>query len=178
MKLPMQKIHVLHDFPEISLCLIVQAGLVLCQGYAPEKCHTNRTQNSHLKQCISWGLEYFQPQNRGLFKMIVRVLITCHTQYTWDRSICIFLFNRTPLQLFVTYLTGALYVHPLWFHKHQHDNQVRSMFVACQRWWFQWRFWFLPSVIGYLREDERHKPLEPSVQIHTPISSVLCMTSC
>jgi len=30
----------------------------------------------------------------GLFEMIVGVLTTCHTQYTWD-SICIFLFNRT-----------------------------------------------------------------------------------
>ena len=48
----------------------------------------------------------------GLFKMIVGVLTTCHTQYTWDRSICIFLFNRTTLQVFVTYLTGALYAHP------------------------------------------------------------------
>jgi len=73
--------------------------------------------------------------------MIVGVLTTCHTQYTWDSSMCIFLFNRTTLQVFVTYLTGALYVHPLWFYKHQHDNRVRSkLFVACQRWWFQWRF--------------------------------------
>jgi len=64
--------------------------------------------------------------NTGLFKMIVRVLTTCHTQYTWDRTICIFLFNRTTLQVFVTYLTGALYVHPLWFYKHQHNNRVRS----------------------------------------------------
>ena len=31
---------------------ILQAGLVLCQGYIPEKL----TQNSHLKQCIAWGL--------------------------------------------------------------------------------------------------------------------------
>ena len=38
---------------------------------------------------------------------------------------------------FVTYLTGALDVHPLWFYKHQHDNPVRSkLSVACQRWWF------------------------------------------
>ena len=66
-------------------------------------------------------------ENTGLFEMIVGVLTTCHTQYTWDRSICIFfLFNRTTLQVFVTYLTGALYVHPLWFYKHQHDNRVRS----------------------------------------------------
>jgi len=62
----------------------------------------------------------------GLFKMTIGVLTTCHTQYTWDRSICIFLFNRTALQVFVTYITGALYLHPLWFYKHQHDNRVRS----------------------------------------------------
>ena len=46
----------------------------------------------------------------GLFEMTVGVLTTCHTQYTWDRSICVFLFNRTTLQVFVTYLIGALYV--------------------------------------------------------------------
>jgi len=62
----------------------------------------------------------------GLLKMIVWVLTTCHTQRTWDRSICIFLFNRTTLQVFVTYLTGALHAHHLWFYKHQHDNRVRS----------------------------------------------------
>ena len=45
--------------------------------------------------------------------MIVGVLTTCHTKYTGDSSICIFLFNRTTLQDFVTYLTGALYVPPL-----------------------------------------------------------------
>jgi len=32
----------------------IQAGLVH-QGYIHEKCHTNRTQNSNSKQCISWG---------------------------------------------------------------------------------------------------------------------------
>ena len=75
--------------------------------------------------------------NTWLFKMIVGVLTTCHTQYTWERSICVFLFNRTTLHVFVTYLTGALYVHPLWFYKHQHENRVRSkLLVACQRWWF------------------------------------------
>ena len=95
----------------------------------------------------------------GLFEMIIRVLTTCHAQYTWDRNICIFLFNTTTLQVFVAYLIGALYVHPLWFYKHQHDNRVRSkLSVACQRWWFQWRFWFVHSVPGYLREDEEHKP--------------------
>ena len=70
-----------------------------------------------------------------------------------------FLFNRTTLQVFVTYLTGALYMHLLWLYKHQHDNRVRSkLFVAYQRWWSQWRFWFVPSVPGYLPEEEEHKP--------------------
>ena len=49
----------------------------------------------------------------GLFGMIVGVLTTCHTQYTSVNSICIFVFNIITLQVFVTYLTGALYVHPL-----------------------------------------------------------------
>jgi len=43
--------------------------------------------------------------------MIVGVLTTCHTQYTSDMSICVLLFNRTTLQVFVSYLTGALYVN-------------------------------------------------------------------
>jgi hypothetical protein len=37
-----------------------------------------------------------------------------------------FLFNKTTFQVFVTYLTGALYVHPLWFYEHQRNNWVRS----------------------------------------------------
>jgi hypothetical protein len=35
---------------------IAPADLVLRQGYVLEKRRANRTQNSHLKQCISWGL--------------------------------------------------------------------------------------------------------------------------
>ena len=37
-----------------------------------------------------------------------------------------FLFNRTTHQVFVTYFTGAIYMHPLWFYNHQHDNRIRS----------------------------------------------------
>jgi len=105
--------------------------------------HGVTSQRTHLRrrQCESalWG-EWFARTSSNisdyteLFKMIVRVLKTCHTQYTWDRSICIFLLNRTTLHVFMTYLTGALYVHPLWFYKRQHENRVRSKLpVACQR---------------------------------------------
>ena len=59
--------------------------------------------------------------------MTVVVLTTCHTQYTSDSSICNFFYLvEQNSQVFVTYLTSALYVHPLWFYKHQHDNQVHS----------------------------------------------------
>ena len=58
--------------------------------------------------------------------MIVGVLTTFHTQYTLDRSIFIFYLIEQHSQVFVTYIIGALYVHPLWFYKHQHDNRVRS----------------------------------------------------
>jgi len=109
--------------------------------------------------------------------MIFGVLTTCHKQYTWERNICFFLFNRTTLQVFVTHLTGAVYVHPLWFYKHQHDNRVRSkLSAACQRWWFPCRFWFVPLVTGYLRA-EVHKPdpwRNPIERNH--IWSVLYMT--
>jgi len=71
----------------------------------------------------------------GLFEIVVGILTTCHTQHTSDSSICVFIFNITTLPVFVTYLTGALYVHRLWFYRHQHDNRVRSkLSVACKRW--------------------------------------------
>jgi hypothetical protein len=54
---------------------------------------------------VTWEM-----QNTGLFKIIVGVLRNFHIQYTWDSSICIFLFNRITLLVFVTYLTSALYV--------------------------------------------------------------------
>jgi len=34
----------------------MQAGLILWQGYVPEKRHANWKQSAHLKQCISCGL--------------------------------------------------------------------------------------------------------------------------
>ena len=109
--------------------------------------------------------------------MIVRVLTTCHTQYTWDSSICVFYLIEQNSKFYVTYLTGALYVHPLWFYKHQHDNRVRSkLFVACQRWWFQWRFWFVPSVPGYTRTlslETVHTTFEWSCQM-VVVSRIWC----
>jgi len=55
-------------------------------------------------------VSYRYVENAGLFEMIVGVLTTCHTQYTLD--FYFLLFNRTTLQVFVTYLTGALLCAP------------------------------------------------------------------
>jgi hypothetical protein len=60
--------------------------------------------NMCLEFLYNFCLKYFYAKNwarydkkcTGLFKIIVGVLRTCHTQYTWDSNIGIFLFNRTP----------------------------------------------------------------------------------
>ena len=62
---------------------------------------------THTKQQI----KEFCNCNTGLFEMIVGVLTISHTQYTSDMSICTF-FLIEQHSRFVTYLTGALYVHP------------------------------------------------------------------
>jgi hypothetical protein len=45
-----------------TCAVCIQAGLVLRHGYVPDKRRANRTQNSHLKQCISWRLGGWQPR--------------------------------------------------------------------------------------------------------------------
>ena len=149
----------LHNFP----CKLSSLLSIPCNYTRKENRRHYSLRVQHEPDCLCqlpYGSgHYLIRYYTGLFEMIVGVLTTCHTQYTSDSSICVFLFNRTTLQVFVTYRTGALYVHPLWFYKHQHDKPVRSkLSVACQRWWFVWRFWFVPSVPRYLWEEEEHKP--------------------
>jgi len=88
----------------------------------------------HARLSVNGALKY------KVIKNDCRVLTTCHTQYTWDRSVCIFLIEQHSK--FLLHTLQVLYImHPLWFYKHQHDNRVRSkLFVAFQRSWFQWRF--------------------------------------
>ena len=118
----------------------------------------------------------------GLFEMFVGVLTTCHTQYTWDRSICVFYLIKQHSK-FLLHTLHVLYIWTLCdFYKHQHDNRVRSkLFVAFQRWWFQWRFWFVPSVQRYLREEEEHKPVpwrNPIERNHMGLHLEKEVTSC
>ena len=103
--------------PELSVTQYEETHTVsLLSPSHNEQIQDRNTWPVHLNMCgltvIAFSREW-KPYT-GLFKMIVGVLTTCHTQHTWDSSICIFfLVNRTTLQVFVTYLTGALYVPPL-----------------------------------------------------------------
>ena len=88
-----------------NICVFVWDPEGSCPYYACEACRVGRC-SVLITNCVLCFVLYCTE----LFEMMVGVLTTCHTQYTWDRSICVFLFKRTTLQVFVTYLIGALYV--------------------------------------------------------------------
>jgi hypothetical protein len=71
----------------------VQAGLLSCQGFIPEKCHTNQTQNSHLKRCISWGLRKWQPHPVWCTTIPLVDIQTCRVYMYFVYSIYTFLYN-------------------------------------------------------------------------------------
>ena len=117
----------LHTLQVLCMCTLCDStGLFKINVWVLTTCHTQYTSDSSI--CVFYLIEQHSKfllhtlqvlcmctlcDSTGLFKINVWVLTTCHTQYTSDSSICIFLFNRTTLQVFVTYLTGALYVHRL-----------------------------------------------------------------
>jgi hypothetical protein len=52
--------------------------------------------------------------NTGLFEMIVGVLKTCHTQYTWDRSTLVYVFapiEQEILKVFFCDVRCAIVMH-------------------------------------------------------------------
>ena len=128
-------------FMKISRCILLRKRNV-SDRYCWEKQSTHFIFNEFSffrKSCLLWDEQigsirrgHNWQYNTGLSKIIFGVFTT--TQYTWIRCICIFLFNRTTFQIFVTYLIDALYVQRLWFYKHQYDNRVRFKLAACQLW--------------------------------------------
>jgi len=83
---------------------LTQAGLVLRQGYIPEKCRANQncakwTQNSHWKQCISWGLRDWQPHLYSVrlyhywTSGPVEYSLTIYTVHTQFYTIYLFIYN-------------------------------------------------------------------------------------
>jgi len=83
----------------------------------------------------------------GLLKMFVGVLTTCHTQYTWNRSMCIFYLIEQHSKI----LLHTLQLLYMWTLCDSTNVKTIIVFIACQRWRFQWRFWYVPSVSGYTR---------------------------
>ena len=64
-------------------CLLLVFFLHIKSKFANWKCSGNDEANA-------LELPWFEHECAGLFEMIVGVLTTCHAQYTWDRSICVF----------------------------------------------------------------------------------------
>jgi hypothetical protein len=128
------------------------------------------------------GLPCAVGNNRDVVYRVIqndcRGLTACHTQYTWDRSICIFLFNRTTLQGFVTYLTGALYVRNCrWtIVTDRHSWNINTQDSSLP---------FASILVNCAPSGEMHNYCTPHIKenfenflIHRCISGVLCMTSC
>ena len=82
-----------------------------------------------LTRCRNIYLQAYSKWLSGFWQLLIH--------NTLQIGVYVFFYLIEQHSKFVTYLTGALYVHPLWFYKYEHDNPVRSkLFVACQRWWF------------------------------------------
>ena len=118
-----------------------------------------------------------------VLEMNVGVLTTCHTQNTWDRSICIFylieqyskLFLHTLQVLYICTLFDSTNINMIMNCKH-----TKRLLTAVRRHLSKLRF---KRRNAKLLNTAHHKRkfwefLDPSVQLHNPISSVLSITSC
>ena len=94
----------LHTLQLLCMCTLCDStGLFEMIVGVLTTCHTQYTSDSSI--CVFYLIEqhskfllhtlqvlyvYTLCDSTGLFEMIVGALTICHTEYTWDRSICIF----------------------------------------------------------------------------------------
>jgi hypothetical protein len=72
--------HWLFNVPQ---CYVIQAGLVMCQGYVLEKFCTNQTPCSHLPYILKYNLHPFYSFRR--LKNQMRITIACGLD-SWSRA--------------------------------------------------------------------------------------------
>jgi len=78
----------------------------------------------------------------GLFEMIVGVLTTCHTQYTWDRSTCIFFYLIEQHSKFLLHTLQVLYMCTLCdstninTHPNIPDSHFELPCTVLNSWWW------------------------------------------
>jgi hypothetical protein len=89
--------HKRHNFRKKYIYIEHKVGVQSSSTFAWSIFYSNKNWTWYNKKCA------------GLFEITVRVLTTCHTQYSWDNSIRIFLFNRTTFQ-FLLHTLQALYM--------------------------------------------------------------------
>ena len=72
---------------------------------------------------------------------------------TLEIGVCVFVYVIEQLSEFWLHTLQVLYMCTLCDSTNINTiiEFVPKLFVARQRWWFQWRFWFVPSVPGYTR---------------------------
>jgi len=118
----------------------------------------------------------------GLFEMIVGVLTTCHTQYSWDRSLCVF-YLIEQRSTFLLHTSQVLCMCDVC------DSTNINTIMKCK---YTKRLLTAVRHLSKLRSKRRnaqllhtahHKRklwefLEPSVQLNTPISSAVGMSCC
>jgi len=114
----------LHTLQLLYMCTLCDStGLFKMIVGVLTTCHTQYTSDSSI--CIFYLIEqhskfllhtlqllymYTLCDSTGLFKMIVGVLTTCHTQYTSDSSICIFFYLIEQHSKFLLHTLQVLYM--------------------------------------------------------------------
>jgi hypothetical protein len=88
--------------------VVWHTGLILHQGYIPAKHHANWKKNSHLIQCISWGLEDWDPHPIQCMKTTVSAEAASPViLMLWKLHLFVYLLNQLVLTLNGLILTSA-----------------------------------------------------------------------
>jgi hypothetical protein len=147
----------------------IQGGLVLCQSYIPENYHTQQTQNSHLKQCISWGLgDWPHPIQRLTIPLVN--MQTCKVYVLYIQNIYIYIYIYFYIYIYIYWHYNPLWVCIL---------QPTSAAIASRVWGFLITHNNMPQSVGLLWTSDQsiaetstwqHTTLQHSQQtnIHAP----------
>ena len=92
--------------------MILQAALVLCQGYVPEKFCINQAQNSHLKWCIFLGLGDRQSYSMQCIAVPLVDIQTC-TVYMYcicSIYVCVYVYIYIYIYIYICFCTVCVHL--------------------------------------------------------------------
>jgi len=88
--------------------MILQAALVLCQGYVPKKFCIDQAQNSHLKWCIFLGLGDRQSH---AMQCVAVPLVDVQTCTICMYCIYIYIYTHTHTYIYIYIYIYTVYIH-------------------------------------------------------------------